>query len=264
MGYDLKGKRVLVTGASTGIGAALAEGFAEQGAIVGICARRESMLADVLKRCQVSSPDSRMWVMDLANLDEIAGFAARVEAELGPIDVLVNNAGIPKRRHVTKLTPDVVESTMAINYFSPIRLTLALLPGMLARGDGRIINISSIASRLSPPNEAAYAATKAALTEWSSSMAVDLWDTGIKVHLVNPAIIDTDLFHLPDNDPPAKTPIEALPTSAVTEAVLQQLAEDTFEIYIPGWFADLVAGKAKDVGAFLAGSAAFMAQQKQG
>jgi short-subunit dehydrogenase len=94
-------------------------------------------------------------------------------------------------------------------------------------------------------------------------MAVDLWDTGVKVHLVNPAIIDTELFRLPDNDPPAKTPIEALPTSAVTEAVLQQLAEDKFEIYIPEWFADLAAGKAKDVGAFLAGSAAFMAHQRQ-
>jgi NAD(P)-dependent dehydrogenase (short-subunit alcohol dehydrogenase family) len=263
VGYDLKGKRVLVTGASTGIGAALAEGFAAQGAVVGICARREAMLAEVLERCQASSPESRMWVTDLAQLDQLAGFAAQVEAELGPLDVLVNNAGIPKRRHVTALTPEVVESVMAINYFSPVRLTLAVLPGMLARGSGRIINISSIAARLSPPNEASYAASKAALTEWSSSMAVDLWDSGVKVHLVNPAIIDTELFHLPDNDPPPKTPVEALPTSAVTDAVLKQLAEDRFEVYIPEWFGDLAAGKAKDVGAFLAGSAAFIAQQKQ-
>jgi NAD(P)-dependent dehydrogenase (short-subunit alcohol dehydrogenase family) len=263
MGYDLKGKRVLITGASTGIGAALAEGFAAEGAVVGICARRKELLAEVLERCRASSPDSRMWVTDLARLDSLASFAARVEDELGGVDVLVNNAGIPKRRHVTALTPEVVESVMAINYFSPVRLTLALLPAMLARGEGRIITISSIAARLSPPNESAYAASKAALTEWSSSMAVDLWDTGVKVHLVNPAIIDTELFRLPDNDAPAKTPIEALPTSAVTEAVLQQLADDTFEIYVPPMFGDLAAGKAKDVGAFLAASAAWMAHSKQ-
>jgi NAD(P)-dependent dehydrogenase (short-subunit alcohol dehydrogenase family) len=263
MGYDVTGKRVLVTGASAGIGAALAEGFAERGAVVGICARREALLAGVLERCRAFSPESRMWTIDLADLDGLAAFAAQVEDELGPVDVLVNNAGIPKRRHVTALTPEVVEAVMAINYFSPVRLTLALLPGMLARKEGRVVTISSIAARLSPPNEAAYAASKAALTEWSSSMAVDLWDTGVKVHLVNPAIIDTELFRLPDNDPPHVTPIEALPTSAVTEAVFRQLADDTFEVYVPEWFADLAAGKAKDVGAFLAGSAAWMAQSKQ-
>src|SRR4029079_11527578 len=94
---------------------------------------------------------------------------------------LVNNAGIPKRRTVQALTPEVVESTMAINYYSPIRLTLALCPTLVERA-GHIVNISSIAARLGPPGEAAYAATKAALTAWSESMAVALRNTNVRVH----------------------------------------------------------------------------------
>ncbi|HEX4778417.1 MAG TPA: SDR family NAD(P)-dependent oxidoreductase, partial [Acidimicrobiia bacterium] len=198
MGYDIAGKHVLVTGASTGIGAALAEGFARRGAVVGICARRSDRLAEVLERLQKVSPPSRSWTVDLADLDGIAAFARRASDELGGIDVLVNNAGAPKRRRVTELAPDVVESIMALNYFSPVRLTLALLPELIERR-GRVVNIGSIAARLGPPGEAAYAATKAALTAWSESMAVDLAGTGVAVHVVAPAVIDTELFHLPDN-----------------------------------------------------------------
>src|SRR6478672_5228649 len=122
MGFDLAGTQVLVTGGSGGIGAALAEGFAERGAIVGICGRNEARLAEVLARVQAHSPDSRSWTVDLADLDGIAGFATQVTADLGPLDVLVNNAGIPKRRWAWELTPEVVADVMAINYLSPVAL----------------------------------------------------------------------------------------------------------------------------------------------
>src|SRR4051794_39867380 len=228
---------VLVTGASSGIGAGLARGFAADGHTVGICARREDRLEEVLADCQKTAPDSRMWVMDLSDLDAVTDFAERADDELGGIDLLVNNAGIPKRRAMLDLTPDVVEDVMAINYFSPVRLMLTLLPRMLERGRGRVVNISSVAARLSPPHEAAYSASKAALSAWSESMVVDLADTPIKVHVVNPGVIDTPLFHLPDNEPtmadiPPETP------EAMADAILQQLADDRFELYFPGWFAD--------------------------
>jgi NAD(P)-dependent dehydrogenase (short-subunit alcohol dehydrogenase family) len=263
MGFDLKGRRVLVTGGSSGIGAALAEGFAEAGAVVGICARREDRLAAVLARCQEYSPESRMWVCDLADFSAVDALAADVLSSLGGVDVLVNNAGIPKRRHITRLDAATVDAVMAINYLSPVRLTLALLPQMLARGEGRIINVSSVAATLSSPGEAAYSASKAALAVFSESMAVDLWDTGVKVLVVYPGVIDTELFTLPDNDP-LVAGVEPVSVDVVVDAVLKALADDAVEVYVPAYFADFASGKAGNVKGFLEGSAAYIRQQRDG
>jgi NAD(P)-dependent dehydrogenase (short-subunit alcohol dehydrogenase family) len=265
MGYDVAGKKVLVTGGSSGIGADLARGFAEAGATVGICARRTERLVETLETCHKVNPDGdhRMWTVDLSDLDAVQPFGRQADDELGGIDVLVNNAGIPKRRKVTDLRLDEVDDLMRINYLSPVRLTLALLPRMLERGGGRVVTISSIAAHLAPPSEAAYASTKAAITAFMESAAVDLWGTGIGFHLVNPGIIETDLFHLPDNEASmAGDEVAPLPPSALTEAVLQQLADDTFEINVPDWFKDVIAGKAQDTGAFLAGSASWLAEKR--
>lgn len=263
MGYSVEGKHVLVTGASTGIGAALAIGFAEAGAVVGLCARREPELAEVLAQVQEHSPDSKMWTIDLNDLDALEPFAAEVSLGLGGLDVLVNNAGIPKRKNVLALDPETVEAVMRINYLSPVRLILAFLPELIERS-GRIVNISSVAARLGPPGEAAYTASKAALTGFSESMQVDLGVAGhdVQVHVVNPGVIDTRLFHLPDNDA-SLAAIEALPTSAMVEPVLTALDNGTFEIYVPGWFADVVGGKFPDTGAFLAGTTAWAREQTQ-
>jgi len=261
MGYELKGKRVLVTGASAGIGAALARGFAARGAVVGICARRAERLAQVLADCRKHAPDSRSWTIDLGLLDGLGEFAARVERELGGVDVVVHNAAIPKRRKVGALSPATVEEVMRVNYFSPVRLTLALLPGIVARR-GRIVHLSSVAARLSPPGEAAYAASKAALSTWAESIAVDLWDTGVKIHVVYPGVIDTELFTLPDNDP-SVTPVEKLPVEAIVEPVLQLIERDELEVYVPEYFAEIARRKLADSGAFLAGSAAWLRSQNR-
>jgi NAD(P)-dependent dehydrogenase (short-subunit alcohol dehydrogenase family) len=253
VGYSVDGKHVLVTGASSGIGAALAEGFARRGATVGICARRADRLDEVLTRLRGHAPASRAWTIDLAELDEIQRFAEQAADELGGIDVLVNNAGIPKRRDVRRLSPAEVEAVMRINYLSPVRLTLALLP-MLVERSGRIVNISSVAARLGPPIEAAYAASKAALTAFSESMAVDLRDTGVLVHVVNPGVLDTELFHLPDNEAGFHDSVEMLPVDAIVEPVLAQLDAGSFEGYVPAWFGDVVAGKFGDPDGFLAGT----------
>jgi NAD(P)-dependent dehydrogenase (short-subunit alcohol dehydrogenase family) len=259
MAYDFTDKKVLVTGASTGIGAALAEGFAARGATVGICARREDRLAEVLERLRAHAPESRSWAVDLADLDGIAGFAATAERELGGVDILVNNAGIPKRRHVTRLDPETVESVMRINYFSPVRLTLALLPGLIERG-GHVVNLSSVAARLGPPIEGAYSASKAAITAFSECMAVDLRDTDVQVHIVNPGVIDTELFHLPDNEDGFHSSVDALPVGAMVEPVIAMIESGAIEGYVPEWFQDVVAGKFADPNAFIGGTKAYATQ----
>ena len=254
---NLEGARALVTGASAGIGAALAEGLAEQGAVVGICARREDRLAEVLERCRAHQPDCRSWVVDLADLDGVAAFAEQADDELGGIDLLVNNAGMPKRRTVADLTIDEIDEVMALNYLSPVRLIKALLPRMQERGGpAHIVNLSSVAARLSPAGEASYAASKAAITAFSECLAVEIWDSPVSVHVVNPGVIDTELFHLPGNDP-LRAPIEPEPPRIVVDAVLDQLRQGTFEIYVPDYFEDFATGKATNLEEFLAGSAEY-------
>ena len=260
---DFTGLRVLVTGASSGIGAGLAEDFARRGAVVGICARRQDRLDEVLARCRKHTPESRRWVSDLSDPAAVDQLAATALEELGGVDVLVNNAGIPKRRHVTKLDPATVESVMNINFFSPVRLTLALLPHMLERDSGTIINISSVAATLSSPGESAYTASKAAVTAFSESMAVDLWSTGIKMLIVYPGMVDTDLFSLPDNDPVVAA-VDRVPVSELVDGVFDALESGAVQVYVPGYFADLASGKAADVERFLAGTANYLATHKPG
>ncbi len=256
-------QRVLITGASSGIGAGLAEELARRGAVVGICARREDRLDEVLERCRRHSPGSVRWVVDLSDPAAVDGLAADAVEVLGGVDILVNNAGIPMRRHVTKLDPATVASVMDINFLSPVRLTLALLPHMLERGSGHVVNVSSIAATLSSPGEAAYDASKAALSAFSEAMAIDLWDSGVKVLIVYPGLVQTELITQPGNDPVVDA-VEPIPVSELVEGVLTALDAGETQVYVPGYFADLASGKAGDVRGFLAGAAAFIASKKAG
>ena len=260
MAYELNGKKVLVTGASSGIGAGLAEACARAGATVGICARRAERLGEVLERCREHAPRSRMWVVDLADLAAVDELAQTARTELEGIDVLVNNAGIPKRRHVTRLDAATVDAVMRINYSSPVRLTLALLQHMLAVGEGRIVNISSVAATLSSPGESAYAASKAALAVFSEAMAIDLWETGVRVLVAYPGVVDTELFTIPGNDPLPAT-IEPIPVGEMVDGMIDAIACDANEVYVPAWFKEIASGKAANIEGFLAGAAEFVRDQ---
>ncbi len=257
MAGSFEGKRVLITGGSSGIGAGLAEGLAAAGATVGIAARRHDRLAEVLDRCLVTSPGSKMWGVDLTDPDAVESLAVRAVDELGGVDILINNAGIPKRRHVTRLDAGTVESVMAINYLSPVRLTLALLPHMLEQGSGHVVCVSSVAAPLSSPGEAAYSASKAALAVFAETMAVDLWDSGVTVSVVYPGVVDTELFTLPDNDP-FTGDVEAIPVEEAVTTVLDGMRAGALSIYVPAYFAEFASQKAQDVDGFLAGTAAYV------
>jgi len=259
MGFDVAGTTALVTGASSGIGAAIAEGLAARGATVAICARRTDRLTEVLERCQVHAPGSRMWTADLADLDAVTAFATTVDDEMGGIDLLVNNAGVPKRKMVAALRLDEVDDVMAINYLSPVRLILALLPRMQARGRGAIVNLGSVAARMSPPGEASYSASKAAITAFSEGLATELWDSPLSVHVIHPGIIETELFSQPDNDESIADDIEALPASTVCDLMVELLRTGTFEGYIPEWFTDIASGKAANMQGYLSGAAEYFA-----
>jgi short-subunit dehydrogenase len=249
------GRRVVVTGASSGIGAALARALASHGAIVGLCARRTDLLQSVLADCRASVPECRAWTIDLTDLDALQPFVARVESELGGIDVLVNNAGGGAHGDATTTAWGEVEYVTWLNYFSPVRLTLAALPALRARGDGHVVAVSSMAARMSTPGEAAYSGAKAALTAFFEALAGEQAEGGVAFHLVYPALIDVtsgadgDDALAREGDGSAR-----IPAPVCARAILDQVERGDLELYVPTTMHGLVAHRMKDV----AGAVAFM------
>ncbi len=143
-----------------------------------------------------------MWVADLADVELAGRVALEAWDAFGHLDCLVNNAGVPMRRLASKLDLATLEWVMRVNFFAPAHMGMVLVPQMTARGEGMIVNVSSVAGRLGNANEAAYSASKFALCGWSEAIAVDLYDTGIQIRLVLPGPIDTEIWDLPDNDDP--------------------------------------------------------------
>lgn len=194
-------------------------------------------------------PAARRWLVDFADLDAVD----RLAAEVGPVDLLVNNAGTPKRRAALDLTPAEVESTMAVNFFAPARLTLALLPGMLERGSGTVVNVGSVGGRVGIAHEAAYVASKFALTGWSEALAIDLHGTGVRVKLVQPGPVDTDIWDRPGEDPASYDgPLE--PPDVVADGIVEALGTDRFEHFLPD-LSGVVAFKNGDVDGWIRANA---------
>jgi short-subunit dehydrogenase len=260
---EVDGANVLVTGASSGIGAALAPMLAERGATVAIVARRPDRLAAVLERCQAHSPASRMYVADLGDTDAAEALANRAWDEMGGLDVLVNNAAIPKRRAVQVLTLDEVRETMTVNFESPLRMTLAVLPRMLERDSGVIVNVSSFGGRAGILKEAAYCASKFALCGWSEAMAMDLFHTGVDVRLILPGAIATEIWDQPGNDDPVYNgPFE--PPETVAAGIIDAIEGHAFELYVPDMRPIVEWKTAGGFDDFMAGAVAFADEQTKG
>lgn len=247
---------VLITGGSSGIGAATARLFASEGHTVGIVGRRAEKLHAVLEDCLRGAPESRAWVADLGDLELAEGIADEAEQAFGGVDVLINNAAIPKRLPIREMTNDAVETTMRVNFLSPVRMTLRLLPHMLSRGAGTIVNVASLGGRLGIPQEAAYCASKFALTGWSEGMAIDLHGSGVAIRLIQPGPIDTDIWDRP-GEHPAAVDVPKEPPEMVAKGILAAIASDQFEHYLPDMKA-VVDFKQSDLDGYIAMNAEMM------
>jgi dehydrogenase/reductase SDR family member 7B len=187
-----QGRRVLITGASSGIGRALALELDRRGATLVLASRRREALEAVRDAC-TRPGHHHILVADVEDAASLPARAAEAEAMAGPIDILVNNAGISLRGgcHETDIAVD--RRIMEVNYFGAIGLTRALLPGMLARRSGHIVVVSSIVGHISTPMRSAYAASKHALHGWFDALRAEVHDQGIKVTMVLPGYIATDI-----------------------------------------------------------------------
>ncbi|MGV0596489.1 SDR family oxidoreductase [Mycolicibacterium porcinum] len=194
---DVAGKRILLTGASSGIGEAAAEKFAAKSATVVAVARRQELLDDLVGRITAKGGDARAIAVDLSDMDAIDELVATVERDLGGVDILINNAGRSIRRPLAESLDrwHDVERTMTLNYYSPLRLIRGLAPGMRDRRDGHIINVATWGvMNESSPLFAVYNASKAALaavsrvieTEWG---AVGVHSTTLYYPLVKTPMI---------------------------------------------------------------------------
>jgi dehydrogenase/reductase SDR family protein 7 len=191
-GVEYRDRVVWITGASGGIGAALARRLAREGASLALTARR----ADALERVAASLPaGTRVLTVpgDVTDLDAIPGWLGRIEAELGPVDVLVANAGISQRSHVRDTPLAIYRELMEVDFFAPVALARSVLPGMLARGAGHIVVTSSVAGKYGTPLRSGYCAAKFALHGFFDSLRAETSKDGIAVSLLVAGPIQTDV-----------------------------------------------------------------------
>ncbi|RAR41989.1 oxidoreductase [Paenibacillus sp. MDMC362] len=191
----LKHKVVVVTGASSGIGALIAEKLSAEGAYVVLCARSVERLQEVGAR--MPGPHE-LATMDVQSSEQVQSVMEGLLRRHGRIDVLINNAGYGKFEAVMDMRQEEFQDMMDVNYMGIVRCTQAVLPGMLERGDGQIVNIASMAGKIGTAKSTAYSATKHAVLGFSNSLRQELRNTGITVSTVNPGPIDTPFFSLAD------------------------------------------------------------------
>jgi len=204
---------VLVTGASSGIGAATARAVAERGATVLLVARRAEELARVQGEIEASGGSAYSYVCDLTDGPAVDALVAQVLAEHGAVDMLVNNAGRSIRRSV-KYSYDRIhdyERTMAVNYFAPVRLMLGLLPAMRAQRFGHVVNVLSWGVQIKAPRFSAYLASKTALDTWSRIIGRETYADNVTFTNVRLSLVRTDMISETDvyRRSRAKTPEQA-------------------------------------------------------
>lgn len=184
--FDLSGKRALVTGASGGIGSAIAKALAAQGAIVALSGTRVGALEDVAKTIP---GEAHILPCNLSDMDAVERLVPDAEAAMGGVDILVNNAGMTRDNVFMRMKDEEWDDVLAINLTAPFHLTRAAIRGMMKRRFGRIISISSVVGVVGNPGQGNYAASKAGLAGMSKSLAYEVASRGITVNTIAPGFI---------------------------------------------------------------------------
>jgi short-subunit dehydrogenase len=185
---DLRGRHALITGASRGIGAAMATGFADAGARVSLVARDQQQLEAL-----AAELDGTAFPADLLDQAAVDGLIDRVEGSAGPIDVLVNNAGVVHTTFFTNQTPEQIRSVIRLNLEAPMLLTGQLLPRMMDRDRGHLVFTSSLAGTAGFPGLSVYGGTKAGINNFVNALRLELKGTSIGTTVVAPGPVDTDM-----------------------------------------------------------------------
>lgn len=201
---NLRGKNALITGAGRGIGRATAIAFAKEGINVGLIGRTFENLEKVAKELEEYEVRVTVAVADVSENDSVMAAVEHVKSELGPIDILINNAGISKFGKFLELTPEEFKNIIDVNLMGMYYVTRAVLPDMIERKSGDIINISSTAGQKGGPVTSAYSASKFAVLGLTESLMYEVRKHNIRVSALTPSTVATDLAfaeNLTDGNP---------------------------------------------------------------
>jgi short-subunit dehydrogenase len=230
---EIRGSVAVVTGASSGIGEAVAVALAAKGATVAGIARRVDRLEAVIARCAAHTPGALAIPADVGDGAQAEHAIHVAEQSLGRIDILVNNAGISPGEDPLHNLVDDAYRVMTVNFFGAVHTTAAVLDGMVARGKGSIVNVTSVAGYVPNPGEAAYGASKAALSRWSHGLAVDLHDKGIHVGVLSPGPIATEIW---DTNGTAHYDGKLYPASMVADGIVRIIERGITHMTVPRRF----------------------------
>lgn len=234
---EFKDQVVLITGASSGIGRRLAIDLAEKGAVVIGCGRSEERLAETLSAMRRFSPSSSVLACDVGSLEEVKRMVQSTLSECGRVDILINNAGFGAHQPLAESSPNLVEEMMRTNYLGTVYCTQQILPSMIQRGSGHIVNISSVSGMIGTPNMASYCATKFALMGLSESLYHELRPLGIHVSVICPGPVRTNFRRLFNDIAPKPPAFLELDAEVVSRAVIQAIEKKRFEVILPRFLA---------------------------
>lgn len=234
---ELGGKLVVVTGASSGIGAATAEALGAAGARVVLMARTQAALESVADRVRHNGGEPHVLPVDVGDSAATSAAAERVLAEVGVPDVIVNNAGAGRFLFIDETAPDEFEQMARVPFFAAFFVTKAFLPAMLERGSGQIVNINTPASLFAWPGALGYTAARFALRGFTEALRADLRGSGLRVSSVTPAKVSTPYF---ERNPGAEARIPSISklTPTITadqtaKAIVRTIRRESGDVYVP-------------------------------
>ena len=234
-GY-FRGRTMLVTGASSGIGRDIAVTFAGMGARIALLARRKTLLDDIAEQIRAEDGDALVLSADVTKPADVREAVRLTLAEFGHIDILVNSAGILEAAPVESMNPGALERMLAVNLFGTLHTMQAALPSMRKAGSGHIVNIASLAGRRGMPPLGGYCATKFAVVGLTEALRVELYGSGVRLSLVMPGVVDTPMSQgagAPETFKGLGASMYAMPTQWVTWAVVAALVLGLAEVDVP-------------------------------
>lgn len=250
-----KDKVVFLTGASSGIGEAMALEMAKRGAILGLLARRESLLRDLSAKCERLGTAAREFSCDITDEYAVRDAAQSLRNEFGKIDILIANAGIGGgAKHAKDLKPQDFRRVIDTNLVGAVNAVSAVLPQMLDRNDGQIVAVSSLAGFRGLPKSAAYSASKAGMTAYFESVRLDVRNSGVNVTIIQPGFIKTPLTSGRVNKMPFLMELEdSIPLFLKAIEKKKKFAAFPWQLatfvragrIFPAWLYDKIAGGAK-------------------